>query len=254
MSMSDDQMLRLTTLCSQLADGTLSPEDGRELNDLLRGSAEARQFHIRQAALSASLYLYAAEMQSDLPPVPVRRSRFSMIALSGSALALLAIGTTWWMRRSVTEVPDETHAPTAPVVASLSGTKDCEWSGAAVQAGAPLQAGQKLDLKTGFAEVTFDSGAQVTLEGPASLVVSSPWNATLNAGAVHASVPAEAEGFRLSTACVELVNSAVQFSMTADPAGAEVLVKKGSVAASGIFSRRLCSFMKAIRGDSRIRA
>jgi ferric-dicitrate binding protein FerR (iron transport regulator) len=236
MSLSDHQMLRLTTLCSQLADGTLSPDDSRELNDLLRGSAEARQFHIRQAALSASLYSYAAEMQSDLPPMPVKRSRLSMIALSASAFALLVMGAAWWMRRSVSELPDETHEVAAPVVASLSGTKDCEWAGAAVMPGAPLQAGQTLDLKTGFAEVTFDSGAQVTLEGPASLVVSSPWNATLNAGAVHASVPAEAEGFRLSTACVELVNSAVQFSMTADPMGAEVLVKKGSVAASGIFS------------------
>jgi hypothetical protein len=101
-----------------------------------------------------------------------------------------------------------------------------------MQPGAPLQAGQRVELKKGFAEITFDSGAQVTLEGPASLVVSSPWDASLEHGTANACVPEEAEGFRLSHDTVELVNSSAELSMTADDSGTEVLVRKGSVAAS----------------------
>jgi hypothetical protein len=128
----------------------------------------------------------------------------------------------------LTDQSDQSH----PSVAALSGTKDCEWSSEAMQTGASLQAGQRVSLKSGMAEITFDSGARVTVEGPASLLVASAWDASLESGAANASVPAEAEGFRLSNKSVELVNSDAELSMIANPTSTEVLVRKGSVAAS----------------------
>ncbi|CAN5901432.1 hypothetical protein BH11VER1_BH11VER1_11600 [soil metagenome] len=230
MNLSDDQILQLTSLCSLLADDQLSTEDRGLLNALLRESDEARQFYLRYSALSTSLFSYAAEMQSEaLPSLPKKSQRTMWVSLAMAASVFLFTGA-WWM------MPENEDLPKTPVqtpsVASVSGTKDCEWSGDGMFVGASLQAGQKLELKKGYAEITFDSGARLTMEGPASLVVASSWEASLETGAVDAMVPAEAEGFRLSNASVELVNTDAELSMMADQTGAEVLVRKGSVAAS----------------------
>lgn len=233
MNLSDEQQLRLTTLCSALADDTLSQAGRDELNAMLLDSEEARKFYIRHAALSASLGEYAAELQSDAP-VPVRKAMprvvvwaaAAAVAIAGVAMALLHF------RSSPSEIASRTSEPPSQTVALLSGTQGCEWNTPALQPGASLQAGQRLELKSGFAEVTFDSGATVTLEGPAALVITSPWDASLESGTATANVPEEAEGFRLNHDTIELVNSTAELAMTADESGTDVLVQKGSVAAS----------------------
>jgi hypothetical protein len=88
-------------------------------------------------------------------------------------------------------------------------------------------------LARGFAEITFDSGALVVLEGPASIDLNSAWDATLRAGTLKASVPKEAIGFRVSNPSVQVVDLGTEFSMMADASGAaDVLVLKGIVEAS----------------------
>ena len=85
----------------------------------------------------------------------------------------------------------------------------------------------------GFAEITFDSGAQVVLEGPASLDLNSAWDATLRRGTLKANVPTEAMGFRISNPSVEVVDLGTVFTMIADRSGAaDVLVLKGMVETS----------------------
>ncbi len=103
----------------------------------------------------------------------------------------------------------------------------------AVQPGSQLQKGQRIELARGFVEVTFDSGAQVVLQGPASLDVKSAWAATLNRGTLKAHVPPEAVGFSISNPNVEIVDLGTEFTMSAEAGGAaEVLVLKGEVEAS----------------------
>jgi len=80
-------------------------------------------------------------------------------------------------------------------IASLSGAKDPRWVGPALSTGGELHRGQRIELTSGFAEITFDSGAQVTLEGPASLDLNSAWEAALRHGTLKATVPPEAVGF-----------------------------------------------------------
>lgn len=228
MNLSDEQILQLTSLCSQLADDNLSAKDREQLNALLRESVEARQFYLRYSSLSTSLFSYAAEMQSEAPPVLPGKFHAAKLVSFAMAASMLLLAGAWWMMQ---ENGNESSTQT-PGVASVSGTKDCEWSSDGIAVGTSLQAGQKLELKKGYAEITFDSGAQLTMEGPASLVVASSWEASLETGSVNATVPVEAEGFRLSNASVELVNTGAELSMTADQTGAEVLVRKGNVAAS----------------------
>jgi hypothetical protein len=115
-------------------------------------------------------------------------------------------------------------------VAKLSGAKDCVWVTAPPQPGEELARGRRLDLRSGFAEVTFDSGAQLVLEGPATLDLRSEWEAEIKRGTVKANVPHEAIGFRVVHATVEVVDLGTEFSVTAAEDGtAEVFVLKGEV-------------------------
>src|SRR5207248_5865025 len=112
---------------------------------------------------------------------------------------------------------------------------ECQWENAAksMRTGDYLRKGQRLELAKGFAEITFDSGALVLLEGPASLDLNSAWDAVLRCGTLKANVPGEAMGFRISNAAVEIVDLGTEFSMIADASGAaDVLVLKGMVEAS----------------------
>jgi len=120
-------------------------------------------------------------------------------------------------------------------VARVTGSKACKWATGPdlARADKAVRKGQRLELESGYAEITFDSGAQVVLEGRASLAVNSAWDATLLRGTLKANVPAEAMGFRVSSPSVEVVNLGTEFTMIADSSGAaDVLVLKGMIEAS----------------------
>ncbi len=223
--MTDNERIELSELCSLLVDAALSDAQHLRLEEMLRSSEEARRFYVRASALSASLFHYAGEMQSEpshvIPPPQWRRWAAPLAAAAVLALGLL-IG-----RFFIGEKVDDDVAET---IAHLSGAKDCQWVGAAPQTGDEFTRGQRLELKAGFAEITFDSGAQLVLEGPATLDLRSAWEAGLQRGTVKASVPTEAIGFRLANAEVEVVDLGTEFSMTADGGGAtEVFVLKGAI-------------------------
>src|SRR4029078_7631852 len=83
-----------------------------------------------------------------------------------------------------------------PVVATLTSTKSAKWSGGtlATEDGARLGAG-RLHLAEGVARLTFASGAEVSLEGPAELELVSRERCVLSSGRLVASVPSSAIGF-----------------------------------------------------------
>jgi hypothetical protein len=123
-------------------------------------------------------------------------------------------------------------------VARITGTKNCAWKGtSSLQPGDAVHRGQQLELKEGTAEITFDCGAQVVLDGPALLSVESAWEAVLRRGGLKATVEPQAAGFRVRHSSVEVLDLGTEFSMVADAEGdAEVKVLKGSVEVSPVGS------------------
>lgn len=240
--MNDAELLELNTLCNALVDGLITDAEKVRLEAMLRASEEARRFYVRSLALSSSLMQYAGEMQAEAPDIPAPEPRVvrpaAWVWTLGSLAAAAAIMLAFWLGWSRERVPAgagsgeiaETVAESDESVALLSGAKDCRWSGAAIQPGEELHRGQQLKLESGFAEITFDCGAQVTLEGPATLDLDSAWEAVLQRGRLKANVPPEAVGFRVSNPSVNVVDLGTEFSMAADDAGAtEVFVLKGKV-------------------------
>jgi ferric-dicitrate binding protein FerR (iron transport regulator) len=241
-SLTDPELLELNTLCHALTDGIISTTGRARLEQMLRASEDARRFYVRAMALSSSLMQYAGEMQAEAPDAPVLQSRVSRPAawvwalgsLAAAAAIVLAFWLGWTKDHDAGAFPAAEIAEALPEtdegIARLSGAKDCHWSGATLQPGEELRRGQQIKLESGFAEITFDCGAQVTLEGPAVLDLDSAWEAVLNRGNLKANVPAEAVGFRISNASVDVVDLGTEFSMAADEAGVtEVFVLKGAV-------------------------
>ena len=237
MNFGDNERLELNELCGALVDGTLDAKERQRLAEMLATSEEARRFYVRAMSLSASLHEYAGEMQSEAPETPEipanerpARVRWAFGALAAAAAVALAfwLGGLVKGERAGDALALEKDGDDS--VAQLSGAKNCVWRGMALRPGDELRRGQKIELASGFAEITFDSGAQVTIEGPATLNVNSEWEASLDRGTLKTIVPAEAIGFRLANPAVEAIEAGTEFSVVADAGGVrEVFVTKGAI-------------------------
>ena len=240
MSLPDHELLELNALCNALADGAITGAERARLEEMLAASGDARRFYVRAMALSASLFDYAGEMQADAPDLSARRIvRVPAWAWTlGSLAAAACVVLAFWLggaeqRDAANDLASAEQEAGDDSVARLSGARDCRWAGVSLPPGAELRRGQRIELQSGFAEITFDCGAQITLEGPASLDLGSAWDAVLHRGTLKANVPHEAIGFRVSNPSVEVVDLGTEFSMIADASGAtEVFVLKGAVETS----------------------
>lgn len=234
MNLTDREILELNELCGAVVDGTLTDAQRERLSRCLRESEAARRHYVRALGQSASLHSYAAEVHTEAPDTPARASRVPPFSLWWTAVLPAAAALVFGFFVLRTPVVDETDGAAQPsdFVGRITGAKGSQWAVGSFATGAHVRKGQKLELSAGVAEVTFDSGARIVLEGAASLQVNSAWDVTLRRGTLKASVPPEAVGFRVSNADVEVVDLGTVFTMVADAGGAEVFVLKGEVEAA----------------------
>ena len=232
-NLTDNEVLELSALCHALVDGAITDPERARLERWLAESEDARHYYVLTMGLSASLCDYASEMQSEAPDALTKIVRPAAWRWAiGTLAAAAAVALAFWFggmseRGHGTPVAEQESDDT---VARLSGAKDGQWIGEAPRTGDELRRGQRVQLASGFAEITFDSGARVTVEGPASLDLTSAWEAVLHHGSLRAHVPTEAIGFRVSNPEVEVVDLGTEFSMVADASGGtEVYVLQGSV-------------------------
>jgi hypothetical protein len=117
-------------------------------------------------------------------------------------------------------------------IATLTQGVNCSWASSVVpQIGEPLQQG-RLDLLTGIAEIQFQQGATVILEGPASLELVDANRAVLQSGRAVAKVPKSAVGFGLDTPAAHIVDLGTEFGVAVSEAGSTLLqVYNGKVVA-----------------------
>ena len=122
----------------------------------------------------------------------------------------------------------------ASVRARITATRNCLWQEATngVGFGSRLHPGQRLELAAGLVEITFDDGAAVVLEGPATFDVRTRGEARLHEGRLAAIVPERAQGFQVATSRVNVIDLGTEFGLMAEPEGAtEVHVFNGLVKA-----------------------
>ncbi|MEI6607616.1 MAG: LamG-like jellyroll fold domain-containing protein [Verrucomicrobiota bacterium] len=194
------------TTLNALLSGDTSSALITQLNATLREDPAARRAYIAAMAMEAMLGREFAPLEETAAPEAPRRLRWSSLpALAAMAAALVLAATFFW--RPVpgpgtplpvaAEISDADVELTHAVITSLDEAGG-RFRQVALSQGMRLGEGM-LELDHGLAEITFDSGAEVTLEGPARLQLDSDNMANLAFGRASAHVPEPARGFVILT-------------------------------------------------------
>jgi hypothetical protein len=258
---------RLMEAAGELCNGTLDERDGAAIDELLQRDPVARRIYTDYMWLHASLYaenssyagLHAAEhglppespaselalsrshSWVDDPVVMPNRRRSWRPQMLAAALAGVSAIAGWGIYELATRNPGGAGQqiaaadPKAEVAAQISGTHNCRWAQPelGIDYGSELRVGQRVELKEGLAEITFENGATVLLEGPATFVVDAADKLGLTSGRLAAVVPQRSGGFRIHTQTVDVVESGAEFGLWAQESGAaEVHVFNGLVQAN----------------------
>jgi len=218
MNSPDYDAARLDERIADLLDGTL-PESGRaELERILSGSRQARDHYRHSLRIHAALIRHAVSDQAAGEEKIVRLpSRRRWVACAAAAACIVIAG---WL------VFPHGGRP----VARLSGENGAVWSGAD-PAGELL--GQALELKKGFAEISFRSGVRVTVEGPCRFRVKDLSSLEFSHGRASVKAPEkkpEGFAFHLDTPGGRLTDLGTEFGVSVG-AGAQ-----GAVVMTEVFS------------------
>ena len=140
---------------------------------------------------------------------PARFSVLVSLATLATVLALFAMTSV--PRPNLREQPLAQNVPVARLVRVFDGT----WvdSSEVLREGNSLLPGAKIALAAGLAEVAFDDGARVILEGPAEFIVDDAARGTLQHGRLSARVPKMAVGFAVQSPHAKVIDLGTEFGM-----------------------------------------
>lgn len=229
--MKEDVEQRVLELTGLLCDENITPEQFAELDGLLSGDPEARELYRSFLGLHRKLEdgaLKAQAATAEVIPFP-RRSRM-LLSAAAVLFALLFLGSL--LLRSPFGNGEVVSIPEEPPIAVLTRAIDVEW-----QHKTRFQAvlGEALEpdwlrLKSGILEITFGSGATVSLEGPARLRVDSAMHCVSKYGRLTANCPESAYGFTIRFPGGKVVDKGTEFALNTEPEGkTEVHVFDGEV-------------------------
>jgi len=177
-----------------------------------------------------------------------RPRRFARAAI-GAGFGLLLFAAGWWLYSifltppplhpvsPVTQAPPEEPGSVGPSVAGVltrSLHAFWDWPHSATDS-EPLQAGRRLVLKEGWAEITLADGATLTLQGVVDLTITSANSARMDAGQLSAEVPPSAAGFTLEVPTGKIIDRGTRFGVIVEKMDGgkgdivEVHVLKGAV-------------------------
>jgi hypothetical protein len=155
--------------------------------------------------------------------------------------------------------PQSPAPNSSPTVARITGSVDCVWDGAAnhqseiINEKSPLHLGDTLALRSGLLEITYDTGAKIILQGPATYQIQSPADGYLSVGKLTAKLEKRSEvsdqrtesanhqseitnqKFVVRTPTATVTDLGTEFGVEVDAAGAtQSHVFRGSVIVQGV--------------------
>ena len=144
--------------------------------------------------------------------------------IMNSAIALCAAGIIVFVGvMGFLEPSDPVAFLSDSISAKWGETKDVPANDTVIRQG-------KLTLLAGFAEITFNGGAVVVVEGPADIELLTGDNLFVYSGKVYVVVPQEAVGFIVETPCANIVDLGTEFGVSVAVDGScELHVCKGNV-------------------------
>jgi len=232
--------------------GTNTAEDTATLRELLRTNQDAQDEYLWRAELHGTLASGSLEfsraaadsMNYDLQSVEVQaaplsgdssyaqwgfRSSSALVAV----LAVVILGGGLWMWHDSQTGSVETGNPNDASVATIADLGDSRWMDLAVKlsAGDAVRVGQRIELSSGKVEVLFNTGARLSIVGPAIVEPLASNRVFLTFGEVNllAETP-ESKGFTVVTPTSEFVDISTAFTARVSPDGLSRLnVTEGEV-------------------------
>jgi hypothetical protein len=253
MSQPGREFDELGMLAAELCEGEITPSQAARLEQLASQSSEARRFLLRYVQLHGELYwenaasagLEVQAVAEQRPPatdpaLPRRgrdRARMPYAWIVAAAMAASLLLAAYWGVSSYRHRAGEPDGPSESIaMARLVRSYEARWGeGHAIVDGEDLVGGRQLELRAGLAEIRFNCGAQLILQGPASLRLLAPAQANLVSGSLTAEVTAHVTGpgagFVIYTPNAAIVHRGTSFgvSFDRDAGKTEVHVFEGAV-------------------------
>jgi ferric-dicitrate binding protein FerR (iron transport regulator) len=228
-----------------LINGTITEAEHQSLQNHLKEDAAARATFRERMDIEAGLRTWADDsgaqhqvLKSDSAVNQSLRTDWGWrITLIATAVSILAIAL-WWTQRpnkgqlNLADQQKKITPQATPSTASPFGKwiaqADCVWQHPPSLPDGMLGAGM-IKLTSGAAELRFDSGTNLVLEGPCELLVNTADSARLLAGTVFVNVTEVSNGFLLETPEAQIIDEGTQYAVALDSLAAEVHVFDGSV-------------------------
>lgn len=236
--MDDSELRNLIELCVA---GDISPDQHERLQAELKSNPQARAAFREQLDVEAALRTWAAEdcgagfqlATTENPRTASRKlTRRTMLVIAAS-VAFISLGVWHWTARSqpqqIAQAPVDSAVNRVVYVGTIGSQHDCVWrSKSAAIAGGRFST-QKLSLTSGVAELKFDSGTNVILEGPCDFEVLDVDAAQLLAGSVVVHVTELSDGFSLTTPEATIIDEGTEYAVSLDDDVTELHVFEGAV-------------------------
>jgi len=219
----DDFDRQLDQLFTRLREGTAGRGDIMELEQILHSDPALRSRYRARVRMEEELSAHFEQPEELFLPFEAVEKRpwykNAAVGLAGIAAVIAVLAATGIFIR---------EAPVA-TVATLERGSSAIWEvPPKLEDGFRVAPGE-VSLASGMAFFRFDSGALVTLVGPASLVIETPMSARLLNGEALVDAPESAHGFVIKLPHGETVDLGTRFSISVKDDAATCEVLEGSV-------------------------
>lgn len=235
--MKPQDRTELLGLLGELCEGELSGRSLDQLQELLSGDAECRRIYLEYIdthtyLMTRHLPIGPAAIPPMSAPVTSGSSWKDLVRYAGVAMAA-AVATFFVVSLAEPTPPQPLPAVSAKpfeYVATLSQAFNCLWDGSleTFRVGARLLPGE-LKLDSGVAELQFDTGSQLILEGPTILKIESASAATLLLGKAVFKATVTGTPFTLRTRESRILDYGTEYAVRVDSNSEEVHVFDGEV-------------------------
>jgi hypothetical protein len=240
---------RLQSIIERVCDQLASAAELEDLGALLNADKDVREYYLTHLSLHSSLQDHALPTlesclddscgidDDNIPPRRLSRRRSLAILATAATIAAVALG--WYLRVGRVDGPNvalgSENGRSEPEFSRIARvtqlSDDILWQSPneSVALHSHVGAGHNLQLARGEMRLTYASGVELQLLGPAEFVVG-PTGGRLQRGGVRAVVPEKGRGFTIETPNGKVIDLGTEFGVAVDDFGvSEVNVFQGMV-------------------------
>jgi hypothetical protein len=249
----------IAELLEDYVDGALHASSHKVLSDWMSESdancrslahwflAEAQLYEasrladMREVFAAAPLHpMESVTLEANSESRPHNRRSFTAALVFAAASIVFAASSVLWVAnknsgpnsRRVGAASPRRAEVDVPAPAMLGRLSDCIWEhgSSRFRVGEDIPVGTTIAIKSGLAQLVFESGAEVVVRGPCRLQIETSMLCRLQTGSVSAEVPHRAAGFTIRGPASEVIDLGTRFGYSvSDDGKSEVHVFQGEV-------------------------